>query len=164
MGMMKHFVVAAVAVTVMGTFGAGLAAARGPNPMGKTYRDAAEDISAWGWTATIATVIGAQTATDDCLVIGFREASFLDSDGGSRNNEMLLDLDCNARVAAAGQPGHSAGSPEGRAAKKEIKTLTYYGKDPAKHCASIAAYCRQLCEKYADSCSSEMQDFLADMA
>jgi hypothetical protein len=160
--MMKHFVVAAVAVTVMGTFGAGVAAARGPNPMGKTYSDAAAEIADWGWTATIAIIIGDQTATDDCVVTGFRTASFLDPDGDRRDKEMLLDLDCNAKIAAPGQPGNSAASPEGRTAKKELKSLAWFAKDPAGNCGPIAAYCAQLCEKYADSCSPLVQEFLAD--
>ena len=161
---MKHFVITvgavAAGVAVMGAFGGGVAAAAGPDPTGKTYSDAAAEIKAWGWKATIATVVGEQSAIDDCLVTSSRKAGFVDSSGRGRGQEMLLNLDCNAKLAAPGNPGNSAASPEGRAAKKELGALAWFAEDPEENCAPTANYCKQVCKKYSESCSPELQQFV----
>jgi hypothetical protein len=63
-------------------------------------------------------------------------------------------------LAAAGKPGGSAASPEGRTTKKELGYLEWFNEDPSKNCASIVAYCKLLCNKYADSCSTGLQDLV----
>lgn len=153
---------AVVAATAMsGSFGAGTAAAKGPNLSGQTYAQASEKIASWGSKAVISSVVGDQRAIDDCIVTGTNKAGFLNSSGRQQESAYLLDLNCNAPIASAGKPGASAASPQGRTAKKELKNLAWFNKDPSKNCGSQLAYCKRLCDKYADSCSTGVQDVLA---
>jgi hypothetical protein len=170
-GMMKHFVAAsrgvvavAVAVTVLDLFAGGVAAADGPQMIGKTYGNAAAELPMWGYKATIATVIGSQVATDDCIVVGSRKAGFLNSSGRPGSQTMLLDLDCNGMLAAPGKPGNSAASPTGQLAKKELAALAWLGQDPEANCRPLAGYCKQLCIKYAANCTPELTQFVASLA
>jgi hypothetical protein len=161
--MMKRFVLAMSAVAVvavMSAFGGGVAAAAGPEPNGKTYSDAAKEIKAWGWKATIATIVGAQTSLDNCIVTNSRKSGNLNSSGRSQGSVMLLDLDCNATVAAPGKPGNSAASSKGQEAKKELAALAWFAEDPEQNCGSTASYCKQLCQKYGDTCSPNVQHFV----
>jgi hypothetical protein len=143
---------------------AGGANASGPDLSGQTYATASKSITGWGWKAEIATVVGSQLATDDCLVTSSRKSTFLDSSGKSQGLVMLLDLNCNAPLAAPGRPGNSAASPAGQVVKKELGILAWFAKSPEENCGGIhAAYCKQLCEKYADSCTPELQDYVAQL-
>ena len=55
------------------------------------------------------------------MVTGSRSANFLDSSGTNPGGRVLLYLNCNNTFAAAGVPGNSIGSPEGRAARQDYE-------------------------------------------
>jgi hypothetical protein len=101
-------------------FGSGIAAATNEYA-GHTYADAAQAISDAGQSATIATRVGDFLPTDQCMVTGSRSANFLDSSGTNSGGRVLLHLNCNNSFAAAGVPGNSIGSPEGRQARSDYE-------------------------------------------
>ena len=107
---------AATASFVM--FGSGTAAATNEYA-GQTYADAVQAISDAGEYSTIATRVGSFLPTDECMVTGSRSANFLDSSGINGGGRVLLFLNCNNNFAAAGVPGNSLGSPEGRQARAD---------------------------------------------
>ncbi len=89
---------------------------------GETYADAASQISKAGKTAVVSTRSGDTLPQNKCIVTHSQTAPWLK--GASFKpvtNTMLLDLNCNAKVATAKDPGNSAASPEGRAAVKQAK-------------------------------------------
>jgi hypothetical protein len=88
---------------------------------GQTYADAAQAISDSGQSAVIATRVGSFLPTDQCQVTGSRSANFLDSSGTNPGGQVLLYLNCNNSFAAAGVPGNSIGSPEGRQARQDYE-------------------------------------------
>lgn len=149
------------ATVASGAFGAGVAAAKGPNLSGQTYAKASEQISGWGQKAIISSVVGDQLAMSDCIVTGSNRGTFLDSSGRKQAASILLDLNCDASLAAAGKPGLSAASTMGRKEKKELKSLAWYDKDPTRCDSTSIEYCKQLCDKYSDECSAGLQGFLA---
>jgi hypothetical protein len=101
-------------------FGSGVAAADNEYA-GQTYADAAQEISDSGQSVTIATRVGTFLPTGQCIVTGSRTANFLDSSGYSSGSRVLLNLNCNNTFAAAGVPGNSMGSPEGRNARADFE-------------------------------------------
>ena len=109
---------AAAASFVM--FGSGTAAATNEYA-GQTYADAVQAISNSGQSATIATRVGSFLPTDQCMVTGSRSADFLSSSGTLGGGRVLLYLNCNNSFAAAGVPGNSIGSPEGRQARADYE-------------------------------------------
>jgi hypothetical protein len=123
--------------------GGGMAMAAGPDYSGQTYAKAAEQISSGGGTAVIATVIGEQLATDDCLVTGSKIGSNLDSSGRSRGYQVLLDLNCNQTLAAPGKPGNSAATSEGKAEKGLIHTGDFCSAPAQADYTPCAEWCSQ---------------------
>jgi hypothetical protein len=109
-----------VAAASFAAFGSGTASAV-DEYAGQTYADAAQAISDSGQSATIATRVGSFLPTDQCQVTGSRNSSFLDSSGVNPGGRVLLDLNCNNTFAAAGVPGNSIGSPEGRQARQDYE-------------------------------------------
>lgn len=101
-------------------FGSGTASAVNEYA-GQTYNDAAQAISDSGQSPVIATRVGSFLPTGSCMVTGSRNSSFLDSSGVNPGGRVLLDLNCNNTFAAAGVPGNSIGSPEGRAARQDYE-------------------------------------------
>jgi hypothetical protein len=101
-------------------FGSGIASATNEYA-GQTYADASQAISDAGQSATIATRVGSFLPTDQCIVTGSHNASFLDSSGVNPGGRVLLYLNCNNTFATAGVPGNSIGSPEGRAARSDYE-------------------------------------------
>ncbi len=101
-------------------FGSGVASAINEYA-GQTYADASQAISQAGQSATIATRVGSFLPTDQCMVTGSRTADFLDSSGTNAGGRVLLYLNCNNSFAAAGVPGNSVGSPEGRQAYSDYQ-------------------------------------------
>jgi hypothetical protein len=139
--------VVASATVSFAVFGSGVASA---DPYaGQTYGDAKATIASYHQTPVIATVSGDRLATDDCIVVSSSKSSFLDSSGGARGNEVLVNLNCNEGVAAPGKPGNSVMSPAGQQAKKEQKAATNISKDPSycQQSDEILAWCKQLCTK-----------------
>ncbi|WP_167097627.1 hypothetical protein [Mycobacterium sp. DL592] len=109
-----------VAAASFAVFGSGVASAVNEYA-GQTYADASQAISNAGQTAVIATRVGSFLPTDQCTVTGSRSANFLNSSGTSSSGQVLLYLNCNNSFAAAGVPGNSIGSPEGRQARADYE-------------------------------------------
>ena len=109
-----------VAAASFATFGSGTASAINEYA-GQTYADAAQAVSDAGQTPVIATRVGSFLPTDQCTVTGSRSANFLDSSGTNAGGRVLLYLNCNNSFAAAGVPGNSIGSPEGRQARADYE-------------------------------------------
>jgi len=109
-----------VAAASFAVFGSGTAAAVNEYA-GQTYADASKAISDAGQSAVIATRVGSFLPTDQCQVTGSRSANFLDSSGTNAGGRVLLYLNCNNSFAAAGVPGNSIGSPEGRQARADYE-------------------------------------------
>ena len=123
-------VVGAAAVS-MAMFGSGVASADALT--GKSYSDAAAWISGRNGTPVIATVIGSQLETDDCIVTSWHTSIFLDSSGdNSRSKEYLLHLNCNNLVASPGHPGNSAVTPEGALAKRQQERAANINAHPER--------------------------------
>ncbi len=142
--------------------GAGVAAAA-PDLSGQTYGKAAAQIKSWGSTPVIATVVGDQLATDDCIVTKSAVDGNLDSSGRARSpSRFLLSLNCNATLAGPGKPGNSLASPEGRNTKQDLANIAWLNQNPSENVASSSpAWAKVICEKYPGDCSQELLDFLA---
>ena len=110
-------VASAVPMAILGT---GVAAA--DDYTGQTYADASSAISDAGQKAVIATRAGDTVPDDKCVVTHSEQAPWIKGDDFSPvTDTVLVNLNCNATVATAKDPGNSAASPEGRAAIKEAK-------------------------------------------
>jgi hypothetical protein len=108
--------VGATAVS-MAFFGTGIAAA--DNYAGQTYSDAKTAISNAGKKAVIASRSGDTLSDDKCIVTHSESAPWIKGTHFAPDTKtVLVNLNCNATVASAKDPGTSAGSPEGRAAIK----------------------------------------------
>jgi hypothetical protein len=166
---MRRSVITVVGVLLVttGLFGVGTAAASGPDVSGETYGKASSKLSGAGWTPVIASVVGDQLATDDCIVTSSAAASNLDSSGRSRGSQMLLNLNCNQSLAAPGKPGNSAASPEGKQAKvmqdlagKLSRTFDAETKQGLDHyCSDHSDYCTSVC-KQSGVCGGSLLSFL----
>lgn len=150
------------AVVCLSSLGVGDASANNEYA-GKTYAAASDAITSNGGKATIASVVGSQMQIDDCVVMGSRKASNLDSSGTSRGYQILLDLDCNMPLAAPGKPGNSAASVTGAKAKTVMGWIEAWNKGSINSCirsADAAQWCLTQCDKYG-TCSAETQQTLA---
>lgn len=162
-GKMKRFVISVTAalagyVAMLGLFGVPVAAAN-VDYSGLTYAKASEKIAGWGGTAQIATVVGSQLATADCIVVNTREAGFLNSSGAlEHSGTILLDLNCNLPVASPGKPGNSAASPQGKDAKLALARINRWNQNPES--CSNARYCQAICDTYG-GCSNELLQYVA---
>jgi hypothetical protein len=108
--------VGATAVS-MAFFGTGIAAA--DDYAGQTYGDASKSISSAGKKAVIASRSGDTLSDDQCIVTHSQSAPWIKGTNFAPvTNTVIVNLNCNATVASAKDPGNSAGSPEGRAAIK----------------------------------------------
>ena len=108
--------VGATAVS-MAFFGAGIASA--DDYAGQTYSDAKQAISNAGKKAVIASRAGDTLTDDKCIVTHSQAAPWLKGTQFKPDTKtVLVNLNCNATVASAKDPGNSASSPEGRAAIK----------------------------------------------
>ena len=106
--------VGAAAVS-MAFFGSGVAAA--DDYAGQTYGDASKAIADAGKKAVVASRAGDTLADDECVVTHSQAAAWIKGDDFAPvTDTVLLNLNCNATVASAKDPGNSAASPEGRAA------------------------------------------------
>lgn len=111
------YVITAVGATAasMAFFGTGIAAA--DDYAGQTYGDASKAISDAGDKAVIASRTGDTLTDDDCVVTHSQSAPWIKGDDFAPvTDTVLVNLNCNATVASAKEPGNSAASPEGRAA------------------------------------------------
>lgn len=147
----------------------GVAAASGPDYSGQTYGKAAKQISGWG-TPIIASVVGDQLVTDDCIVTSSKMGSFLDPSGRPRKSQVLLNLNCNGSLAGPGKPGNSLASPQGKKMKdnveaannlnKDLTSALAAGTDPWCASESHAQTCKNICD-ISGECSTELLDYLA---
>ena len=99
-------------------FGSGVAAA--DDYAGKTYADASSALSGAGLTGVIEGRVGSRLPTDQCVVTRSESTHWMHvakKKFGNVKSTVLLFLNCNAPVAAAGMSGNSAASPEGKAAQ-----------------------------------------------
>ncbi|GAY14333.1 hypothetical protein [Mycobacterium sp. shizuoka-1] len=175
---MYRFVRAGLAVIVgvvatMGLLGFGVAWGSGSYE-GKTYAKAAERLQSMGITPVIATIIGSQLPTDDCVVVNsYRPITRNSSGRVAHKATVMLDLNCNNNVAAPGKPGNSVMTPQGKLGKKiqvqadKLNSNTAdalaKGKTPAcgKNAAS-AQSCSDFCNRYS-MCSKELVNYLAGL-
>jgi hypothetical protein len=97
---------------------AGIAAAA--DYTGQTCGDATSAIGDAGQKAVVATRSGDTLDQSKCVVTHSESAPWLKGDNFAPvTDTVLLDLNCNAAVASAKDPGNSAASPQGRAALQE---------------------------------------------
>jgi hypothetical protein len=121
---MKHLLFGTGAIGAMtlsmALFGTGVAAAGEYD--GQTYADAAAAIEESGGTPIVATRVGGQLPTDECLVMNSQDHSFLRDPADDVymlpvSDEVRLNLNCAGGFATATNPGASVASPAGREAK-----------------------------------------------
>jgi len=107
-------------------------------------------VSEMGAKAVIASVVGGDLPVDDCRVTRYQRGSFRDEMGRARSEvEILLYLDCNARLASPGSPGASLASPEGRDMKKDRDYALLIKQNP-EWCGLTdenMQVCRAVCDK-----------------
>lgn len=118
---------AAAAVATMALIGNGVAAAApAPDVTGQKYSDATGTLSGAGYTPVVSTTVGDQKGWSDCVVASqqVRTVQPAPNSSGSATNEVLLSLNCDAPKASATSAGHSAASPEGRAAAAAAASAT----------------------------------------
>jgi hypothetical protein len=144
------------AATAFLTVGAGTSAAADPYE-GKTYAYAAEKIESRGGKAVIATVVGSQLATNDCIVTSSRKPTYVKKTNFDHDKETLLSLSCVAALAHAGEPGNSLMSAEGQAQKKVEVKADQLNSNPSR-CAKYLASCEKFCNQNAGMCSKEVTD------
>lgn len=152
--------VIASAVVAINLFGGGIASA---DFAGQTYGQASDWITSHNMKAEIATVVGDQLATNDCIVTSAKTSGFLNSSGKLAERAILLHLNCNQAVATAGGPGNSAATAAGKAAKKDMTDAAYFATNP-EWCAPGGKYrspCARVCRKNSSYCTAEMLDALA---
>ena len=107
---------AGLATLCLALFGSGVAAA--DDYAGQTYSDVSAAIGKAGQKAVIAGVVGDKLSQADCIVTRSQKADWLKGANFSPvTDTVLLYLNCFAKLATAGSPGNSLGSPEGRAEK-----------------------------------------------
>lgn len=105
-----------LALAAAATLGVGVAAA--DDYAGQTYSDASSAIGGAGLKAVIASRSGTALPLDQCIVERSQKAPWLKGDNFAPvTDTVLLFLNCNARLAGAGQSGNSLASLEGRAEK-----------------------------------------------
>jgi hypothetical protein len=115
-GVYATAVIGATAVS-MAFFGTGIAAA--DDYAGQTYGDASSAISDAGKKAVVASRAGDTLSDDNCIVTHSQSAPWIKGDNFAPvTDTVMVNLNCNATVASAKDPGNSASSPEGRAAIK----------------------------------------------
>jgi hypothetical protein len=111
---------AAVSMGLLAAFATGIAKA--DDYAGQTYGDASGAIADAGKKAVISSRSGDTPSNDKCLVTHSQSAPWLKGEHFTHDTKtVLLDLNCNAKVATAKKAGNSAASPEGRAALQEAK-------------------------------------------
>lgn len=113
----------------------GMGVANADPLVGMTYSKAADQVSGWGGTAIVASAVGASLQRDDCIVTSWHK-------NPNNTDQVLLALNCNAKLATPGMSGNSAASPEGRAEKKRQDDIKWLSENPD--------YCRQALAVHPD--------------
>jgi len=154
--------ISAVVLAACATFAftSGIAAANDPYT-GKTYAYAAGKISEKGGRPVVSTVVGDQLGTSDCIVTSWRKATYAATDNFEHGNkDYLFALNCSAKLAAAGTPGNSLASEQGRA-EKAIEVKAEHFNSKPERCAKSLSSCQKFCEKNAGMCSKEVTALFA---
>lgn len=133
---------------------------------GLTYEKAAESISGWGGTVTVASRVGDYLPTEQCIVTRSRSGNFLDSSGNGRGSQVLLYLNCND-PKTDGHSGYSVMTPQGKKAQQTRQTAESINENYAEAtaagakswCEENSSQCAQFCEQ-AGLCSAEVTEFL----
>lgn len=112
--------------------GGGVASATDPFA-GMRYDKVAASIKSWKGKSEVVSVVGDQLKRDDCIVASSRK---------DKKGTYLLSLYCDGSYATAGEPGHSAGSPEGRDAAKHEAQVKWLRENPD--------YCRTLKQSHPE--------------
>jgi len=146
-------VMLAVATTLV-TFGTAVSTAKDPY-VGQTYAVASGKISEKGGKPVIATVVGDQLATADCIVTSWRKATYARDDNFDHDKNYFFSLNCSAKLAQPGAPGNSLASPEGQAEKKVEERAALYNAKPQR-CVQNLETCRRFCDRNASLCSKEV--------
>ncbi|TPG34221.1 hypothetical protein [Mycolicibacterium hodleri] len=149
----RALVIVVVAIAALATFGSGISAAKDPY-VDQTYAYAAGKISERGGVPVVATIVGDQLSTDDCIVTSWRKATYASTDNFDHGKDYLFALNCSAKLAS-GSPGNSIMSPEGQAQKKIEDRAAAYNAKPSR-CESSLESCQKFCEKNAGLCSKEV--------
>jgi hypothetical protein len=135
------------AVVAMALLGTGTSAAKDPY-IGKTYADASAAISGKGGNPVISTVVGSQLPTDQCIVESWHKVTYVSGDNFDHDNrKFMLALNCSAKLAHSGLPGHSLASAEGRAENALEVTAQRFNDDPTR-CEKNLESCQKFCDKY----------------
>ncbi|WP_162563556.1 hypothetical protein ACJEIK_01310 [Mycobacterium sp. SMC-16] len=111
----------------------GIASAGDPL-VGLTYGDASAQINKWKMHPVYSTIIGDPADMKKCIVTSWRKEA--------KTARIYLSLYCEEKVATAGNPGRSAASPEGNAAKKHDETVRWRQQHPED--------CRQAKEQHPE--------------
>jgi hypothetical protein len=157
-----------IAIRIFGTLAASVVAAMllgsgtaaADALIGHTYKDAAAQIADWKGTPVIASVVGSLLDTDECIVTSWHKSIFLDSSGVKKDStSILVNLNCNAALAAPGTPGNSLATPQGQAVKatqiREAKTQAtadYINSHP-EFCQKDPKDCDVFCAENAGKCT-----------
>ncbi|GAT14833.1 Uncharacterised protein [Mycolicibacterium thermoresistibile] len=156
---MRRFIVliaGLVMATGLAVSGAGGAAAA-PNVSGRTYDEAASVIERQNGRPVIAARYGSQLSEGDCIVTDAWDGSFVRDAQGfpSGTREVMLVLNCNARVAAAGRPGNSVTTEEGKSWKTVEHNARLINRNPevCEESADTQAFCIRFCQRHSDLCS-----------
>ncbi|MGV0838061.1 hypothetical protein [Mycolicibacterium thermoresistibile] len=156
---MRQFIVliaglfTALGLTVIGAGTAGAA----PNVEGATYDEASAVIQRMNGVPVIASRYGSQLEQGNCIVTDAWDGSFVRDAQGfpSGAREVMLSLNCNARVAAAGRPGNSVTTPEGKSWKTVEHNAQLINRNPevCEESADTQAFCIRFCRQHSDMCS-----------
>lgn len=117
---------------------------------GQTFADASAHASKVNRVATVATAVGDVLSTSDCIVSHWQESSARDAGGHLiQPRQILLDLNCNAKVATAGKPGNSVATKQGRDQKRDERAAAKINSDPSVCQTSDdqLAYCKRVCKR-----------------
>jgi hypothetical protein len=109
----------AAAGAALALAGSGVAVATtAPNVTGEKYSDAQTAITGAGFTAVVHSTVGDQVPWPQCIVTRTQQRNVAPppNSSGAAVTQLLVELNCNAGVASATQPGNSAASPAGKAA------------------------------------------------
>lgn len=123
---------------------------------GKTYADATQTAAGWGSKLIISTVVGGSLPTDQCIVTSSQKAPSVSSDNFDHRSGFLVALNCGAKLASGGASGNSLMTPEGQAAKKDLRSVNWINTTPegTEWCTSNVDDCKTLCNR-TESCSAE---------
>jgi hypothetical protein len=123
---------------------------------GQTYADATKTASGWGSKLIISTVVGGSLPTDQCIVTSSQKAPSVSGDNFTHRTGFLVALNCGAKLASGGSSGNSLMTPEGQAAKKDLRSVDWINTTPegTQWCTSNTKDCKTLCDR-TESCSAD---------